>query len=1051
MDEDEEAFHIYTVEEEEGEQELGKLGNAKDGNEYQKGNKRTGEKRHTLLKIPSRLPKELCNFNEADQVFNIVMADTSGSMEKRWPLVINAWQEYVAPKLNGRTRMYAFDYQVRSLGCRKHFTNKDYGGYATDLTAALETIRLEVEKSLEANIRVFIITDGGHNYNSNYKEPETEIIQMKPPDGKVIGVYLLGIGLEFPVNYSIDIRSRLHNWKANVPTLFWAKEDSDIEDQIRIISEEIVEKPTTLKLNVEGYIVPGLDKVSFIQLGEWLYFPQSPEELPMLQVEGHEEKSLTIHYRDITLRQLVDELFLQWNSVLIQQHRRKATVPTETLSLMRSLFNGTLKKVKEDSCNTKSLKTRLQVKHQKTYSLKFSALMNQTKNILTITHKFTDEIKLAEALLKTTVTPKNKYAQKVLMMKGHGQNNFESDAKEFRKLYKAAEDQIMKLPTPQLEECCRILATSTLVDLQDPYILLMLDESKYDFMKTFTMSGMPVYASIKDFSHINPWTMIIHHIVGAPYAIISQSAIELYADQAIQFDSEEKSVILTKGNIESKCNIVIPIIPANAAEVLQPLICSNLYAMMATFSILRNPHIIDHDIHLAALGCAWLTTIRTHPLCKRPQYIRERLDNITATAKIYTKRSSVKTYVNALIDNPNQALMTLSTQTFEGHYIMCESLVKPMFLLYLMKDRLTDLQKEQMLKMLLAEFIGRTLPLHTNKMATPFTKLFAKNVYDQNEKKTWAKKNHQVLMKQVKNCKTLLAQFYTVEELETTIKKEIKDTFYSLTENHLDDDNLCVNMTMIQKLSNVGKCGNVRASDFKVWAEEIGVISTIIRKAASPKQIAVYVVEALQNRHSRYRESKAAMAKADVMSIIREKVKQETSCSYRITVTEELTSRATRQWEEEYMSIHKAVAMPMTPAEIIRNAQEKGIQVDDNNFHLVYRYNDKVELLRNACQISGCPHFLVPHRNFNQHLTVERRMGNFPHALHLVSKKFCTEDTRAVMREVTKGTLSGTQNRTRHSPPDTQDIKPLEKEISNLIHHYKNNEEKLKEIEADNR
>ncbi|KAK7080049.1 hypothetical protein SK128_018433 [Halocaridina rubra] len=100
------------------------------------------------------------------------------------------------------------------------------------------------------------------------------------------------------------------------------------------------------------------------------------------------------------------------------------------------------------------------------------------------------------------------------------------------------------------------------------------------------------------------------------------------------------------------------------------------------------------------------------------------------------------------------------------------------------------------------------------------------------------------------------------------------------------------------------------------------------------------------------------------------------------------------------------------------------------------KYNDRLGILRNACQIPGCPHYLQPHNNYNQHLYIEREQEDFPHSLHLVSHEFHRLGLDGVLQEVTSGNHGGTNARKRPPPPSPGALQPLTEEIKTLLTIY---------------
>ncbi|XP_069949281.1 uncharacterized protein [Cherax quadricarinatus] len=999
----------------------------------------TGE-RHSLLLAPRSLPSHLqpSDASPTTDVFNILMADISGSMHMYWPHVVSGWQKYIKDKLLGHTKIFVFDCSVTFIRTGTTLTQEDYTGGGTNLTSALKTVREEVDNCKEEYVRIFIVTDGHHGEGPPL--PETEIIQMSAPQGKTVDVFLLGIGLGFPVNYSIDMRSYMHNGNSNLPSLFWAKEDSEIEDQMMSIGNELNSALIKLNLSLPGYILPGLDRTTLIHFGEWSYFPEPPEELHglTLKVDDEEPKMLSLEITKMPVSLLLDQVFRQWNSVLIQQHRKNLHVPTETFDLMDSLFNYLMNEINSELGDGNSVQLRLKKKRAKSYEVEYATLLNHSKTIILIEGKYSDEIELAETILKSTVKGR-KYGTRTLKIKGHGQDDYETDLKDFARMYQNLKQRILELPQPTPEDCCRITMSSTLQDMQDPDFDLMFNENKFDLLKCFTMTGIPVYAPVSDASQINPWTLGIQHILVTPFTILSQRAIEAYADSGDSLGETDKDVILQKDDEKTRFNAIIPIVPTSAASVLKPLIRSNLYAMMATFCILKNPHIIDHDAHIASLGCAWVKSVVEYPPKDRPEFVSDRLKNIISTANLYMDRARIVCYVTALINHPQQALMTESTDVFNEKTLKCESLVKPMFFIHLEKDKFTMPQVENLLKLMLAEYIGRCLAdYRVYNDATPFTDFFVEELSDSEKKKLLLEKYSQSVIDDFQLIHgNLTENFFTLDDLRCIIKQHAITQAATLAVKLMEDITIQVNMKKVKKLKNLGSCGDIRFTSFQTWAQEMGISDDEIERATNLSQVLVYVSEALQHNSSRDRRSKDLDTSEKALKFIKEKVTQENARNLKDILLTEVEEFAVQEWRKAYMTIHSPLVMPLTCKQIVEAAQAKGIEVTEETFNQVYRYNVDLKLLRNACQIPGCPHYLIPHRNFNQHLAVEREQGNFPHSLHLISYQFSDKDIETVMQEAVTGSHTGRQKRKNPPVPDDSSLNPLRNELETLLQEYK--------------
>lgn len=1014
--------------------------------------KDTSEKEHCLLRCPRKLDPEV--FGEdvqgtSDDVFNILMADVSGSMSGAWRYVYEGWNASIKDNLTGVTKIYTFDSRVRFIRQDTHLLMEDFSSGGTDLTSALRTVREEVAAAKQTYIRVFLVTDGAHGGGG--ATPESEIQKMCAHQGKTIDVYLLGVGTGFPVNISIDIRSRLHNGSANVPSLFWGKDYNDIGEQMDGIGREIQVGHISLTVAPEGHVLPGIPATSSIHLGEWMYFPKSPKEiLPLtITVEGQEPVILqNLKPRPVAMRHLLDNVYRQWNSILIQRHRNKEKVPLEVFDIMESFFRPIYNRVIEGSnVQVTNIAARLNKKNIKTYDIQFKTLLNQSKTVIGIEGKFQNELELAEIILKSTVTNR-KYDTRNLKMKGHDQSDYEDDVRAFKATYEANKTKIMALPTPDPDDCCRVTITSTLSDLQDDGMYQLLDEDKFTFLKQFSISGIPIYAPVKDAASINPWVLGIKHVLVTPFTILSTQALEYGAESGSDsLGDTNKDIILQADNENTRFNAIIPIVSVQTAETLKPVIRTNLFAMCTTFSILKNPHIVDHNAHMAALGVAWLRTIRDYKLQDRPEFAVNRLECIDATAKLYMDRKGYARYCNALLKDPKQALMTESSDEFDGAKIKCESFVKPMFFYHLMKDKMVASNQRPALSLMILEFIGRCLSNYKldDPEANRFTDFFSEILGDPERRKKWMEDHGQNILASFESSSgNLMELYFTLEDLSNGVRDHVLREV-DLIASRIDEEmEITVNFEKVKRLKNTGSCGDVTWASLHAFAVEMGYSEDEKKEEFSSKKVLVYVCQALKINNSKERLKQVLPSYEDALAAVTKAVVHENTKSLRKSLQNQVMKMASEKWREQYMKIHQPVlVMPMNQQEIITAASARGIQVDGNNFNEVYkRYNSTQGLLRNACQIPNCPHYLQPHRNFNQHLSVEREVeGHFPHALHLVSNKIAKKGVDAVVKEVISGQHTGTNQRSKKKSPTCQpdDLDPLKDQIKTLTLRYQGN------------
>ncbi|XP_069936788.1 uncharacterized protein, partial [Cherax quadricarinatus] len=629
--------------------------------------------------------------------------------------------------MNGRSNLFTFSTIIKLQRSNTTIEEKDFDLSATNLTGALETILREIHECQERNIRVFLITDGHHNTDET--DPVKVIETMSVPNGKVCNVFVLGIGKHFPVDYSICIRSRLHNGNSNIPSLFWIKAEIETDEQIKNVIS--VSDSTTfkyLKLSISGFSLPGDEEKNIFFTQEWVYFPFEPEKLKSLsfqtdKIKFHTKLEPCEIYNIYTLK----EIFCQWNSRMIQNYKTGLVVPPDTLPLMERLFDIIIEEMKKVKILGTSICERIKRLHNKdlkTTEMEFRTLFKKIRDILRI-NKFKNEVELAKSILYTTVGG-GKYEAKVLKLKGHRDIDYCNDFIEFMKVYEKHKSQILKIMN-KTEDCCRITLASTVSDLQDPDFKMMMDLNKFEFLNNFTITGIPVYAPSRDSSLLNPWSYSICNIIGSPHNIMSQIAIENFA----KLNDYKKTVEVNWNNENVLFNTIVPVFSPNAAKVMEPIVKTKLYAMCATFALLKNSHIVDFHIHMAALGVTWVRLLFEYPNTPRTEFVNACMKSIEATAALYLNQKMYRNYWNFLKKsskkNDNvvavQALMTESIIEVEMKTLKCETLIKPMFILHLNQqqkknpaDKCEDINN--LMKIMLVEYMGRCLTHYES--TTPF-------------------------------------------------------------------------------------------------------------------------------------------------------------------------------------------------------------------------------------------------------------------------------------------------------------------------------------------
>ncbi|CAL4124391.1 unnamed protein product, partial [Meganyctiphanes norvegica] len=646
---------------------------------------------HSILKMMSKIPDSMQpkgntpSKDLASNTFNLFMGDVSGSMSYFWPSVVKGWNTHVLPNLVGRTAIMTFGSDVKTkrsgytMNCYEVNEN-DFDGTCTDLTGSLQAIVEEVYKCREKFINVFFVTDGGHNQTEC--QPDKTIEMVRAPECKICNVYVLGVGNNFPIQYSVNIRSRLHNGRANLPIIFWAKNDSnkDMEQKFKDIASHLGQpgSSNTIKLSIPGNILPFNSSQNIFHLNEYIYFDKDPEEIQdiLFQV-GRYKGIMHLDPQKADVDLYLNEVFRQWNGILIQLQSRREKIPPEIAPFMRRIFNPVMHEMK--NATGTSIHSRLVSKKIKGCDVKFQTLMNKMKNIQT-NERFSNEFELAEIILSTTVKS-NKYAEKALCLKGHSLEEYEKDKIEFLRVIEQEKSNWMNIELNP-DDCCTISNMSTLSDLKDEDLNRLLELGKYNFLKTFNISGIPIYSPHRDSVVINPWIYSIRRILKHP--IVSHAVLEEKStSESNSICKQHKGVKLQANDEETCCNAIIPVFPPTVATKMCFIMRTKIYAMCCSFAILNNPHMIDYDIHMATLGIVWVRILYENKEQPRPEYVQYRLKCIEATAAQYLDRPSFAKYCDQLKESPNKAIMTESSDGIDGITLKCESLIKPMFLLHM--------------------------------------------------------------------------------------------------------------------------------------------------------------------------------------------------------------------------------------------------------------------------------------------------------------------------------------------------------------------------------
>ncbi|XP_068245686.1 uncharacterized protein [Palaemon carinicauda] len=967
-------------------------------------------KYHRFLKLPSRIPGVDIHSRLSASIFNLLMVDVSGSMNQYWDSVIDGWNNHVAPKLLGDTVIYTFSSSVIFRKAGTTLEKRYFDGGGTDLTGALQTIINEVYQCNRKSVNVFIITDGNHN--STGVQPSSVIDIMEFPLGKICNIFILGVGSDFPVEYSVDIRSRLHSGSPNLPALFWAKDAVEVVDELKDVTEKMYNGFCFIvELSLSGSLLPGGSESNVFHMNEYVYMPYELEQLQQLEITFDKHVgNLVLEPQEATI-EVLKEIFHQWNSIIIQRHRKREAIPENLMILKERLFRS---QIRMKGQRKASIKQRMQNKELKAYEVQFRQELRQLNAIL-VTEKFENPLELAQNILSTTVT-RSKYKTRTLQLRGHTDEDYEMDRVTFLEVLSKNKLQLNQIVvTP--DDCCRVTMSSTITDLQDPdFPNMLLEYDKFIFLKTFTVTGIPVFAPTRDSVSLNPWSYSVKKILKSPYTIMSQSALESFGDLN-EPEGEHKVVKLKHDDENSSYNAVVPVFPPTDAKIMKPFVKTRLYTMCVTFAITKNPHIISFDIHVAALAVTWARSLYESPTEPRPEHVQLRMRSIEATAALYMEEKRYRNYCTMLVDNTPQALMTESTIQVENKPLNCESLVKPVFLLHMMKNVIqtrSSIDLMNMMKLILAEYIGRCLSSYKvgDNSSKPYSDFFAESFADESSRKKWVRSYIKGKTSELDdNERVLLEHYYTLEKVSKAAKKMADIKVNELQKNLLCKIPVKINIEKVERLRNVSSAGDISWFTLRVFAHHIGLSEEEVNCLFSEQSVFIYTSHALRHRSSRDRMSYPLDNFDASYEFVSKKVSEESSGNVIETLRSELISLMEKSWLKAYFDAHSETVRPMTRQQIISEAQNRGIAVSEENFDQVYRrFRPTTGLLSNACQTRACPYFLQPNKSYNQHASVERKKGGvFVHALHKAAYSHQGDALNGIVSVIRSGILTKEQ------------------------------------------
>ena len=958
------------------------------------------DKTHTILKFETdqRDVDEQQHQQNLDTV-NILMLDVSSSMSVFKRNIVEGWNTYIAPylKLNPLTKKYVFSNEVQYLRRKEDvkLQVEDFKGGGTNITAALQTIITEINLSSFKYINVFFFTDGHHNADCDV-HPEEVLDLMEIPSDKSCNTYVICLGDCFPVQLSMKLRANLHNGNIKKEFFFLAETNADIISTIQKVADNLAgERKDQIETKglLLGYPLPN-DDASYctdkFRFDEYIWLPNPIQDEECIPISSNTCLNFKTHPLDYEILQDINR---QWNNSIIQRCQNdKEKIPLDIIKVKERLYETVLCQIEDE-------------KEKKRKDMEMRQELNSVKQIM-ITNEYT--LDTAKKVLSTTVV-KDKHRVKNLQLRGHLDAEFYNDRYDFVKIYKKHMSEIKEIKAVDIDSCT-VTLDSTISHLQEDDFIKNLKsyENKFQFLKHFTMTGIPATSYLKDCIILNPWAYSVEDMIHERYPIMSYNVMEqsngagspqdkgsnvaAIASMRIQNLANENKFFKIDPNVLSSYNVIVPVFPSlTIAKIMKPIMLTKLYALASTFVLTKNPEVINYDIHLAALAVCWTRYLHKYPSSEtRPEHIRQSMASIEYTSLMYTDAPRFQNYLSILKVEPNQALMT---QSAKYDKIQCETLIKPLYLYYLDQKQQSDkVWAKSFMKLVLMEYVGRCMRKFDND-EKKLHKIFVVPPFSE-----WVElkeRMRDMTREFLSGCssRSLLASYYTEQLLVKSVRKFARtrkmlntDSIKQMLQTAIEIDKL-----KFFKLQSFTNTGCISWPTLEHYAREIKLSEDDISELFGPENIFSYVVHALRYKTSRERlENNVASYRENydyIATIMTEKMTKEI---YK-KMTQSLMKAMKQKWLSEYLKIHcNEIVEPMSRRQIIKEVHKRRLptEVYYDNFDQVYPgYHEKKGLLRNACQSSKCPYYLQAHKSFGQHVASERDQETFIHHLHTLTEE----------------------------------------------------------------
>lgn len=920
-----------------------------------------------FFKVPEIKQETITQTN----IHNILLYDSSGSMISYWTKIAKSWNKFVE-KLNGSTSIILFSNNAfRHTGKTLPLYMLQSGG--TNIIAGLNELEKEIFKYKDYDlIRIYFITDGKDSNHSTFESRFNNKMNIFHKPITNVEFYVFGLTENFPVFISQSIKANLHTGSVTIPNLFWSQNctDEEITNEFANIEKfnKIISK---IHLPCEGNITPFSNSTNEFNTGDWVIISKQ-NEIPNWFESNGDIYQLEINKKPSFSNLL--EMFSQWvgqlqiisiklsnNTNLIKKYSLETK---EKMELMYTYYVNQLPIVNI----MKTFTERIQNKQIKTLTYQYKTYLKIVTDLGSgIKLQFMDNIELAKQLKGVYV---GKYSQKAYELSSYTDEDFNRDKEEFIKIL---DSTLPLLKNIESNERCVITLDNTLDILRSEEFIQTLRNttSKIEFLQNIGITGNGVMLNITDASTINPWVTQIKN-VAKHCSIISTTTIEELIDNSSNTDLTEYEknncivTIKTGNGLSEKINCVIPLFEKEIATIMKPIICSNLFQLICTYSIQKTPFTLNHNAHLGALS-GLLGHLLSEP---NSEWRKITIQKICNTTSVYLGRKKLEDFIEKLWKDPNRAVVT----EIPDENIKCESITKLLLMILVSAKNKTSEEIALVMTHVWKEYIGRIIG-NKNDINECF------ELSDINEL------SDQIIFP---DFNSIYKHGFTISETKKYIEKEIRLTKF----NYPNSLNIKLNIDKLKNEWNGGSVGNITWKGLTVFTNTIGY-------DISDKNIFQFVTHCLKHTGSAdrmssiesYNDSKEWVIN-ELIGIKFSKLREEIITNYKLQASE----RYFNSFKEEHQTI-----LPMDIESIINDANKIGINVNQDTFDSIYKINPNNKLLNNACMSKECPYYLHPRLDFSSHIERIKSNPDFIHSFHRTIYSSRNNSLNEIINDISKG------------------------------------------------